>query len=813
MESPATHTTTPSRSVRAPERYSSGRSRGVLGLFNSVWFGISLMVAIFVYSSLASAGILYPIGWPLTDSDNWVIFSLRSWLDMTEMEAFRWWPFNLLIGLLCATLIVVTLKRIPLNRIKFGVWMIHTGIITLACGSVYYFSTKIEGDAPVFRRRAVIQLPGSDETATLLIRPGAQITLGSGAHTYRVAVADIIPDWPLLSEEHKGEKAYTVQLSITTPSQQFIRQLHAGYPQYTEDVLPGQGRAIKAIGRKLVDEELDIRLEYEPQEFLYLQDSFALYVRGTGEAEWTERPIEGMPRYHERIGSPTDVWWSSPRIEPVDLPIPLGMEQDPLEGYDVRVTGFLPYAVPGTRWVGGGERLNPVVGVRVDDGNQDGQEFELAALIPKLSSVANGALTFHWVETLAEVERLERPAVDRLTIRIPDTDIEFQAQMPDAFDRDAEPPWNEIEGTEYAYRVRNIIRGLEGIRGEFKGRPMDVAIVDVRSGDREFTRMAAYPVAATSDMSKEHEPLPLDKGIEMVLEPGNGNNAVVTIVAGPEPVGLRVLHPTGEEAYRHQQATLGEPVQFAAESRITLTRLFTHAVRQERPEVVHPEQRRSDMGGFFSMVQVKLTQENFSRSLWLKFSRYALANRQYEVPGRMFYRTEHVHLRNGESVELMFSRQRMRLPTPVVLDDFQLLTHTGGYTGSTNTVRDFVSRVRFASDEAPDGWTEPMTVASNSPSENNGFWYFQSTWDPPIAATRESRGSAGMNYTGLGIGNRNGVHIQLAGTIIAVLGMIYTFYIKPMIIRRRMVDAQSRKRSATTAAEKTIEERQPVLTG
>ncbi|MCH7720622.1 MAG: hypothetical protein IH988_06480 [Planctomycetes bacterium] len=779
----------------------------VLGALTAKRLSLRLMVAIFVYSSLASAGILYPVGWPLSDSNNWVIFSVREWLDLTEMEAFRWWPFNLLIGLLCATLIVVTLKRIPLNRIKFGVWMIHTGIITLACGSVYYFSTKIEGDAPVFRRRAVIRLPGSDETATLLIRPGAQVTLGSGATTYQVAVFDIIPDYTLLSEAHKGEEAYTVQLSITTPTDQFVRQLHAGYPQYTEDVVLGQGRAIKAIGRKLVDEELDIRLEYEPQEFLYLQDSFALYVRGTGEAEWTERPIEGMPRYHERIGSPTDVWWSSPHVNPVSLPIAAGTEKDALDGYDVLVTGFLPYAVASTRWVGGGEQLNPVVGIRVDDGHQVGREFELAALIPQMSSIGNGLYAFRWVESLADLERLARPANDRLIIRIPDTDIEFDAEIPDSFGADVEPPWNEIAGTDYAYRVRNIIRGLE-----VRGRRVDVATVNIRSGDREFTRMAANPLDATKDMAKDHQFQPPDPGIEMVLEAGSGNNALVTIVAGPEPVGLRVLYPTGEEAYRHQQATIGEPVQLAAESRITLTRMFSHAVTEERPEVVHTQQRRTAMGGFFSMVQVKLTKDNFSRSLWLKFSRYALANRQYEVPGRMFYRTEHVQLANGESVELMFSRERMRLPTPVVLDDFQLLTHTGGFTGSTNTVRDFVSTVRFASDEAPDGWAERMMVASNSPSENNGLWYFQSTWDPPLRSTREDNLSkAGMNYTGLGIGNRNGVHIQLAGTALAVLGMIYTFYVKPMIIRRRMTEAQRGMRSATTV-EEAIEEPQPVLT-
>ena len=46
-----------------------------------------------------------------------------------------------------------------------------------------------------------------------------------------------------------------------------------------------------------------------------------------------------------------------------------------------------------------------------------------------------------------------------------------------------------------------------------------------------------------------------------------------------------------------------------------------------------------------------------------------------------------------------------------------------------------------------------------------------------------------MNYTGVGVGNRNGVYIQLAGTCIAVTGMIFAFYIKP-VLRRRIQQRQ-----------------------
>ena len=76
-------------------------------------------------------------------------------------------------------------------------------------------------------------------------------------------------------------------------------------------------------------------------------------------------------------------------------------------------------------------------------------------------------------------------------------------------------------------------------------------------------------------------------------------------------------------------------------------------------------------------------------------------------------------------------------------------------------------------------------VSVNDPSERNGYWYFQSQWDPPERATENSPAVAGLNYTILGVGNRNGVWTMLAGSVLSVIGMIYAFYVKPMIKRRR----------------------------
>ena len=72
-----------------------------------------------------------------------------------------------------------------------------------------------------------------------------------------------------------------------------------------------------------------------------------------------------------------------------------------------------------------------------------------------------------------------------------------------------------------------------------------------------------------------------------------------------------------------------------------------------------------------------------------------------------------------------------------------------------------------------------------------------------------SNPTGSMNYTGLGVGNRNGVYVQLAGCCIAVAGMIFAFYVKPMIKRRRY--EQARAQTTRSMAEEGIEATPPAM--
>ncbi len=227
---------------------------------------------------------------------------------------------------------------------------------------------------------------------------------------------------------------------------------------------------------------------------------------------------------------------------------------------------------------------------------------------------------------------------------------------------------------------------------------------------------------------------------------------------------------------------------------------MTHGVSEARPFVFPYERRDRDVRSNMSMIRLEIGSGSSVKSYWLRFNQYAFDSDQYAGSGRFSYNPQRIRLSDGSVVEVMFSRDRRRLPSPIALEAFELLTHVGGYTGSASTVRNYLSRLRFLED---DQWTASVPIQVNQPTEHGGFWYFQSTWDPP----QRGMPGSGMNYTGVGVGNRNGVHIQLAGCCIAVAGMIFTFYVKPIIIRQRRERSRA-KISAERSEDKDQEETQ-----
>lgn len=87
-------------------------------------------------------------------------------VEMTELEFYSAWPLKLILGLFVLNMIVATLRRIEFTFLNLGVLTVHTGIVLLALGSVYYQGLKKEGDI----------LLHASPTATGKLAPGPAAT-------------------------------------------------------------------------------------------------------------------------------------------------------------------------------------------------------------------------------------------------------------------------------------------------------------------------------------------------------------------------------------------------------------------------------------------------------------------------------------------------------------------------------------------------------------------------------------------------------------------------------------------------------------
>ena len=823
------HSSAPSQDAAAsvgPAFYRHGVIGGVFDLFSSVKLGITLLVLLFVYSSVGSAGIFYPESWNIFSVNNWSHDQFRQWrgLEMTEFEWFHWWPFNTLMLLIALNIIVTTLRFIAFKPVNYGVWMIHIGVLMLIASSFYYFGTKVEGDAPVARRKVVASFPmtatdGSIKTETVefLAAPGVRVAAGEGANAATFEVMQIDPSWELLTGADKGTRAYSVTVAIERNGKRFMRQLLAGFPALTEDLIltddPAQPmqRSIKATGNAIYDDALSMTLDYEAQQWFYLRNelvkSWALYVRAPGTTQWTERAIDGLPLYNDYIGDRSQVFQSPGDevlpLDPLDIHVKATSESDPFPDVELRVTGYLRYAMERSRFFDApaGGALNPVVNVTIASESGQTASYRLIARDAEQSTADNGLLRFANITDEAAFTPLTRQP--GLVVRIPSKGVEIREQIRDVAAANPDAPFVEIAGSggegiaNYAYRVMNVRDDVP-----VAGTSVSLAILEVRTPKGLYRRWVFSDPTLTRDVTEKDASDPHggskleDDSIDISYEPGNGL-ALVTIVHGPEEGRMRVLAAIGATPIV-KEIKVGETVALAGGINLTLNDMMLRATLETKPFVVARMQRERDAMEMFALIQLEAPG---AASEWIPFNRWV-----FDAPERVLrkspYQPRTIRLADGRDIEVLFSRQRLPLRADVSLEQFNLTSHIGGFTGAQGSIRDYTSEIRFR-DEAS-SWSAPVAVSVNSPVEHNGLWFFQAQWDPPDEARAEGEAaSRGLNYTVLGVGNRNGVHFQLISCCIAVSGMIYAFYVKPVIKRRKQAEVLAGLARGTLSAKGT----------
>lgn len=786
---------------------SSGPIHAILEFFSSVKLGITLLFILFVYATIGSAGH-YPvireggIGWSMQ-----MVRQLRPF-ELTEFEWFHTWFFIAICALICINVAVTTLRKIPLNRMKLGVWTIHAGVIILAVGSVIYFATKVEGEAPVFRYEALLAV-NDNESASLLAVPGTTTTLESPDGPWTATVQSINPNYQLATAGFEGVTDFAITLSLTRPDgSTFFRQLLANHPQFTEDVLPGKGRVKnlpESNGNPIYDPSLTATVAQPAQDTFWITSSWALHLRESGDDNWYQRPIRsggmtGLPRYNDHLPDKGEVFLPAGarvRVDPIAVPVPATQDNDPLAEAEVRATGFLRYAQLSTRTVPGGDELRPTANITVTYPTGQILRQRLEALNPQRSAAFDGQLSFAWADSEAAFENLKREAQPASIAFIiagagaGDNGDALQAVetiAPSDSRAGENAPLKPIGASDWRFRVVGEFPGLEISPGKI----LSVAVLEIVTPEGETIRRFASSIPGESrDLigdqpmaDPEHGMVTPNPRVQTIYNPTQRGE--ITIVAGPADDQLRIITRNVFGAVLASPFRPLELIEIARDDAgptyLQVESYFARGTQVTKPAWIPIEQRNTDVDrlSLLAMAKFEVTRNGETISHWIPFSRYtgpsgdAMALRGTPVNIVPFTFSD------GTTIDLVFSRETRPLPQPVVLDDFILTTYDGGFTG-TPSIRDWTSIIRFPqSDEG----TDSMPVSVNNPAEHAGLWYFQSSWDAPIAPSANSPGSPGLAYTGLGVGNRHGVYTALLGSILTVLGMIYTFYIKPILKRR-----------------------------
>ena len=152
----------------------------------------------------------------------------------------------------------------------------------------------------------------------MIVRPDASTQVASPTRTYQVSIARIDPNYEMISGPDKGKKTQSIWFNVDSTDRRFTRVVLVGYPELTEDVITGgengPQRAVKVTGQRLIDNDLQIKLDYDAAQYFYhayappVRNTAAIYARFDPHDEWTQLRYQGLPHYYEHLSHRDELW-------------------------------------------------------------------------------------------------------------------------------------------------------------------------------------------------------------------------------------------------------------------------------------------------------------------------------------------------------------------------------------------------------------------------------------------------------------------------------------------------------------------------
>ncbi|MCC6677044.1 MAG: hypothetical protein IT436_07865 [Phycisphaerales bacterium] len=685
-------------------------------------------------------------------------------LEMSELEFYSWWPLRVVLLLFVLNLVVATIRRIEFIFVNIGVLTVHTGIVVIALGSVYYSGLKLEGDT--------ILLAGQPDRGGT---PGPGPFQDAFYDNTRVALyisqdrgweARVLRGVPRYNDYNIGAVS---SRTATEASRRDVPWLTAGNSRPLDIAVPAS-----PLG--LVDPALSFRLV-----------GFASYAESVEDWAQVDPSIPGAVAPGRALNPLRTVYLYS------ELPDQQGrVSTDPAFAFTL-----LP-AEARTRIA-----ENAVMSVEYTIGMSESRWSDLSTPLPE---GARGALI---VEVPGKGEgggvfRAVYPATPRQDIKVGETGYTLNIK-----ELAPSPPFPIITP---GYRDAQSSMAVVRITGP-DGQGFDRWVY------HRFPEISQDMLDEVNDrgMPKRRDPDPavsvryIDAGLIHVYFDERPDGACRALIREP-----------GGKVRTENLAADGLLKDMVPKVSLRLAERWAHAEPIERPMPVEPAQQDRSLIGTrdksMLAVEVSLAGTAWKRIVWLPFTRYLGLDTDTERP---------VELPDGRRLRLAFGRQQHSLGNPsapfrISLVNFEMIAYD--HRGAP---RDYQSVVRvepsvagtFAPYEhitklnaplrAPFMWSGARSWIANAGLTFAGglspfqFKLSQAGWDAEGWKQSQALADQGLiprpyaQFTILGVGNNPGIHIVALGAVLMAIGIPWAFYIKPLILRRRKAQIQARIAAGT----------------
>lgn len=631
----------------------------------SVLFGVVLLILLAMYIAIGSG-----------------LAGVREYFEMNEHQFFTAWPLVVLSLLLVMSISAVTIERIPFTPPRYGVWMIHTGIVVLIFGMMLYFKYKTEGLAFIPVGGTVSRYYDINERALYMRFNGINL---------RQHRLPSLPRFkPAMPEEGNVARMERDDLHNIVPLVQM--------PD------PTTGEFIEAPAAQFFNLPDDLEID------LVAYHPYAVI----------------KSRIIEAPGAPEPV---------IEL-----LLREPHEGE--LITHHLHSADPRRRWV-----PVPDAGIiehrHVPDDHVDAMIAAIRQSPHRLSVSVEG------------VSQSMEVWVGK-TYTIGDTGYELTIE-------DFDPAWQTIDG-QIVPLLTMMVKSpqMQFRRQVIPGRD--------RPTDWKLDVPGAGPMG-----QRQTEPLDTELITDYTLHDPHGlvapQRADRYILLTSEKRFVLLTQPIRGEA-THQSIN-GDEVGFTMGDahghgfQVTARRV-DNAGLADYVEPVPKHLRRSDQAGIFQVVVARVRMGDWSQEVAVPFQEWIFESRWVGGLVRL--------PQTGDVLQLQLGNTSRPLPVHVTLEKFELVNYMGGTPQTTNLFRDFKSYITIADRET--GRKRQAVAHMNNPV------YFGGLGDSEWALFQARFDRENQSFTVLGVGNRPGVWVMTAGCVLMTVGLLYAFYLKPVIIRR-----------------------------